>query len=244
MGLGQPSKIPSLLPRRPRREAGGDPISADGETKAQKSKVTWPRSPSQQRTKLGFKFRSTWHQSSATTLNPPCLECGPSEFRRVQGPFWRHSGQPYLASHSNKKTFEMERLPNKEGVSALNPEPLPHAQPSSQALLESASQVPTSPHHFLPDRASAGKGYTGRRQGGRGPPTPHPAVPLIISDLPSGWLASTHLFPGPSALGAATRTTSPKPQCRWGSYLSWALPTEQGNSVLPGSRSSLPPGST
>lgn len=51
----------------------------------------------------------------------PVWSADPLSSRGCRGLSGDTSGQPYLALHSNKKTFEMERLPNKEG--RLGPEP-------------------------------------------------------------------------------------------------------------------------
>lgn len=45
------------------------PIFENGETEAQKGKVTWPRSPSQQNTKLGLKPRPICHWSPQPRLS-------------------------------------------------------------------------------------------------------------------------------------------------------------------------------
>ena len=85
--------------------------------------------------------------------------------------------------------------PTWQGDQALNPEPLPHAQPMSQAPSESASQAPTRLHHFLPGGLPQGKDVQAGRVGAEAS-IPHLAAPPSIPDLPFTWLAPT-FSPGP-----------------------------------------------
>lgn len=133
-------------------------VFADEETEAPKGKDTWPRSPRQQRTKLGFKPTPIWHQNLVMVLNSPCLEHRPSGFKRVEGPFWRYKWAP-MPSPAPKwgDPYPGKVYPTREGGRALNPEPLPHTQSMPQAPWELASQAPTRLHHFLPGRLLQGK---------------------------------------------------------------------------------------
>lgn len=176
------------------------PTSADGKTKAQKCKVTRPRSPIQG-TKLGFKSRPIRPQSFQLRLSTyPVWSMDPLGSRGWRGLSGGMSGQLRLALHPDQGTSALVKLPNKGGY-------IPAQVPGTLGICwPSPNKSPPLPAR----RASTGKGCTGRQT--RGEEAPHPHIPLSISELPDDWPAPT--FPGPSALGTTSTATSPKPHCQ------------------------------
>ena len=95
--------------------------------------------------------------------------------------------------------------------------------------------LPARPQHASTTSCQAGvhrERLGGQTDQGVDFPHPSPTTPLSIQDLLSASLAPT-FSPGPSALRAVTRATSPRPQCQWDTYPQWALTTGPGKSVLP-----------
>lgn len=176
------------------------PISSHGKTKAQKCKVTRPDLPSLKEQSWIQIQAHPAPEFSATALNLPSLEHGPSGFKRVEGPLWRHE----RATTPGPSPRPGDLCPGEVTQQGrVYPSPGPRYLGN---LLAKPQQVPTT-------SCQAGI-YRERmyRQADQEEAAPQPHIPLSISELSDDWPAPT--FPGPSALGTTSTAMSPKPHCQ------------------------------